>query len=85
MGSRMPDASRDPPVPPRVLVTGAQGWLGRFVSASFLMQDADVLGMGRSAATEASTVQARHGRYRYRPCDLLDTAQYIRLVLEVTP
>lgn len=85
MGSRMPDASHDPTVPPRVLVTGAQGWLGRFVSASFLMQDADVLGMGRSAATEASTVQARHGRYRYRPCDLLDTARLRSLLAEFQP
>jgi nucleoside-diphosphate-sugar epimerase len=48
----------------RVLVTGAQGWLGRFTVAEFLRQRADVevLGIGRAARHDGFSHRLPDGR-----------------------
>ena len=51
------------PVRMRVMVTGAQGFVGRYVIARWLMADPDavLLGVGRSAQSEAFTHPATRG------------------------
>lgn len=72
----------------RVLITGAQGWLGRFTAAAFLSRpDTLVLGLGRSAQLPGFThcyapgqhaplppgLAAESSAYRYISCDMRDS------------
>lgn len=61
---------------PRVLITGVQGFTGRYVAAELHAHDWDVWGIGS---------HAQPGDARYRQADLLDPHGLARVVDEVRP
>lgn len=81
----------------RYLVTGAQGFVGRHLAARILetVEDAEVVGIGRSASVEGFFSGGRPlpeelralpaHQYRYEPMSLLDTEKLRSLVREVRP
>src|SRR5215207_805882 len=94
-----PDPAREPGMK-RVLVTGAQGLVGRYLVARLLETDSEarVVGLGRSAEREGSfshgsplppalraTFQRHGARYRYVRVALRDTAALCALLRELAP
>jgi nucleoside-diphosphate-sugar epimerase len=86
----------------RYLITGAQGFLGRYLAARILEEerDAEIVGIGRSAAADGvftHAIGARRaplppkllvtldGRYRYRQVPLCDSASLRQLICDFRP
>lgn len=84
----------------RVLLTGAQGWLGRYTCAAFAAKPGTaILGIGRSAPLERFThalprlgrapmpvgLLPTEGIYEYAQCDIADESQLEEIVRAFRP
>jgi nucleoside-diphosphate-sugar epimerase len=71
----------------RLLVTGAEGFLGRHLLVDVLQSaDISVVGIGRSPHTKlAALATVACGRYEYAAIDVLDTARLITLLDDFSP
>src|ERR1700749_2447083 len=67
-----------------VLVTGAQGFLGRYVVAELMRAGADVIGLGRSEHLPGFFTHDLNGGRAPLPSELrvTDTMAYVRISLE---
>ena len=65
----------------RYLITGVEGFIGRYLTAHILDvdKDAEVVGLGRSARDKADE------RFRYERLSLLDTVVLRELIAELRP